>query len=571
MRKWLLHIFLVSVLGMLTASCSQNADDPTQDVPSKSADTEKVTIRFTIDLGEQSGMSSRAAWDGYDGVGTDQTDAENGNYAYENNIDLSTLQVIVLDLDGNYKGTVSIENVVRDPESTNKGRRYTFDGRLDVPKNFIVNQRLKCKLMVVANYDGNVINESGNTINFNSIFSYDHSTHNPNAVTGKKYIPMWGIATYEGIDENSDNVKDGIFLHPGIIQPLETPIYMLRSMAKIEVTLHGDVYNAGYRIKGVTLNKYINQGYFFPTFKADDANQTTTLGALNATTALGDEEVLHAVTATTGTGANVTTFAQDLVFGSVTPTYNFVDYQKDVTTEAGKSFVIYVPEIINDNSYEMYLRLGKSDGTDITANVMQGEPTIPLKNHHENNVSWDGNIVRNHCYRYTINSISDGYQLALTCVVQDWSEADVEEWDFTDQVSLGEGGKLVFGTMSGDTFTANATQTKEVVTTGGELVCQFHIATPTESIWQAEFIATNSDSNNAFVFVSDNGTESATATGNVGEKATLVIKPANANIDQNKSALLRISVRTKEGRTIVVKDLLPDNLGVNEYTITHSK
>ena len=156
-------------------------------------------------------------------------------------------------------------------------------------------------------------------------------------------------------------------------------------------------------------------------------------------------------------------------------------------------------------------------------------------------------------------------------MVQDWSEADVEEWDFTDQVSLGEGGKLVFGTMSSDTFTANATQTKEVVTTGGELACQFHIATPTESIWQAEFIATNSDSNNAFVFVSDNGTESATATGNVGEKATLVIKPANANIDQNKSALLRISVRTKEGRTIVVKDLLPDNLGVNEYTITHSK
>ena len=224
MKKWLLHIFLVSVLGMLTASCSQNADDPTQDVPSKSADAEKLTIRFTIDLGEQSGMGSRAAWDGYDGVDTDQTDAENGNYAYENNIDLSTLQVIVLDLDGNYKGTVSIENVVRDPESTNKGRRYTFDGRLDVPKNFIVNQRLKCKLMVVANYDGNVINESGNTINFNSIFSYDHSTHNPNAVTGKKYIPMWGIATYEGIDENSDNVKDGIFLHPGIIQPLETPI-----------------------------------------------------------------------------------------------------------------------------------------------------------------------------------------------------------------------------------------------------------------------------------------------------------------------------------------------------------
>ncbi len=558
MRKWLLHIFLVSVLGMLTASCSQNADDPTQDVPSKSADTEKVTIRFTIDLGEQSGMSSRAAWDGYDGVGTDQTDAENGNYAYENNIDLSTLQVIVLDLDGNYKGTVSIENVVRDPESTNKGRRYTFDGRLDVPKNFIVNQRLKCKLMVVANYDGNVINESGNTINFNSIFSYDHSTHNPNAVTGKKYIPMWGIATYEGIDENSDNVKDGIFLHPGIIQPLETPIYMLRSMAKIEVTLHGDVYNAGYRIKGVTLNKYINQGYFFPTFKADDANQTTTLGALNATTALGDEEVLHAVTATMGTGANVTTFAQDLVFGSATPTYNFVDYQKDVTTEAGKSFVIYVPEIINDNSYEMYLRLGKSDGTDITANVMQGKPTIPLKNHHDN-VSWDGNIVRNHCYRYTINSISDGIDMDLTLKVDNWWCVE-ESMNYTEHPSTSSPMIWAEGTIYDEEDETNSTVLLNN-NFGNAAVCTFALETPVGGTWYASL---EGDSD-AFVFVDEKGDSlSSLPSGKVGETATLRIKTKESNADTTAKLIITVEAG---GRYIVAKTLLPEGRTADYYTL----
>ena len=146
MRKWLLHIFLVSVLGMLTASCSQNADDPTQDVPSKSADTEKVTIRFTIDLGEQSGMSSRAAWEGYDDDGTyDSSTAEEG-IGNENYINTSNLQVFLFNTTGAYIGGLKD----MEANSTSTAHIYEIKGEVDVVKSAIVNKKLNCKIMVVG-------------------------------------------------------------------------------------------------------------------------------------------------------------------------------------------------------------------------------------------------------------------------------------------------------------------------------------------------------------------------------------------------------------------------------------
>ena len=62
MKKWLLHIMLVGMLGMLAASCSQ--DEEIANIPSTVTPSEKVTILFTLDLGEQGGMSSRATWEG---------------------------------------------------------------------------------------------------------------------------------------------------------------------------------------------------------------------------------------------------------------------------------------------------------------------------------------------------------------------------------------------------------------------------------------------------------------------------------------------------------------------------
>ena len=61
----------------------------------------------------------------------------------------------------------------------------------------------------------------------------------------------------------------------------------------------------------------------------------------------------------------------------------------------------------------------------------------------------------------------------------------------------------------------------------------------------------------------------------VGEKATLTIRPLGSNLTQNNVAILRIVVKTTDGRTIAVvkNDVLSGNSSYNnkEYTITHSK
>ena len=48
MKRWILHIMLVGVLGMLAASCSQDADNPTHGEEGR-----KVQVTFTLATGGQ--------------------------------------------------------------------------------------------------------------------------------------------------------------------------------------------------------------------------------------------------------------------------------------------------------------------------------------------------------------------------------------------------------------------------------------------------------------------------------------------------------------------------------------
>ena len=55
MKKWFLHILLLAGLfGVLTTSCSQETDDPTQETP-------KAQVVFTIALNGSS-AASRGTW-----------------------------------------------------------------------------------------------------------------------------------------------------------------------------------------------------------------------------------------------------------------------------------------------------------------------------------------------------------------------------------------------------------------------------------------------------------------------------------------------------------------------------
>ena len=534
MRKWLLHIFLVSVLGMLTASCSQNADDPTQDVPSKSADTEKVTIRFTIDLGEQSGMSSRAAWDGYDGVGTDQTDAEQGvdTPLDENAIDLTTLQVFILDNKGTYIGGL------KDMEAnqTTTAYIYEIEGEVDVPKSAIgPDEVLGCKIMVVANAKDAAVKTDGKINRYNNDVDFEHSVNK---------IPMWGIGTYE-ID----------LVRQTQVNLLE-PIYMLRSMAKVEVTL-GSTVDDSYTLEGARLTKYNTTGYVVPNFIIPDTSTGAAAGAIKEVTIAG----FNATTDLTTTGV----FRE---YGSLAGTETNPTKKEFTQSVEGKSYIIYVPEFVNSGDLQIELDL-KQGETNI---FKEGENkyTIYLNEYKVNNSTGKSepdpnkplNLIRNHWYRYTINSIENGVDAEITLSVTPWT---------TNQSSVDYRQEAGFSKRI--TWTNDITNNDVVLNDDNPSASfSFNLTTPKDGKWYAELVHVNGVSD-AFSFNEAETDSPRLVSGNINSQEhtlTIVAKYLEQYLTENNEFLLKIYVETPalDGTTPRRTDVT--NL-LGEYTIKQSK
>ena len=514
MKKWFIHILLLAGLfGMLTTSCSQD------EVVEQSGTTNgTVRIQFTLDMDGNS--ASRAeTWNGITGNATDNTDNDERKVGsiYENTVNIGQLQVFLFQ-GTRYLGEVgglSLDN----GSGTNKNT-YTFRGEVTVHNATVTSNTLTdATIMVVANYDGFV---NGNlAITQNYIFDYIAGAYSASA-QNKKYIPMWGMLKPTGgipLNESTDVVS---FTAIG-------NIYMLRSLAKIEVVM-GDGIDPGYTFTGATLGKYNKKGNLLPAVPSGSTYLSQT-----STSVFHTENCKNPVSSSDNT---------PLAFE---------------VANGGRSCVLYVPEY-SSSSKDLNINLQISkNGTPISDNLEQ-KGTFTLNS---------TDLVRNHWYKCTVNQINDGYSMDLTCVVQDWTLVE-EFWDYSDQATHSDNGELVFGNLVDGEFVPYDELSEEIVTYGDDLHCSFQLQTPINATWHAEFITVSGDQN-AFVFVTENGT-SSTVSGEVGTPAMLVIRPANATISQNNSALLRISVQTADNRTFVVKTLLPENLGnVKEYTIIHSK
>lgn len=238
MRKWLLHIFCVGMWCMLTASCSQIMDEPTNgqcDEPRK--------IVFTLALDAAAG--SRATWGENESdpnamIGTD----------WENQIAPNQLQVAFYNSNNAYLGKV--ENLTY--FQTEQKNIYRFMG--DVPETGVMgnNDKLDCKIMVFANIDEE-INENANLANLDFEFGENVELKN---------IPMWGIK------------KVNQTLRQGEWNELGT-IYLLRAVAKVEVSLDDNLSDE-FELQGVTLNRYTTTGFTLPTgWNAESTDETTDL------------------------------------------------------------------------------------------------------------------------------------------------------------------------------------------------------------------------------------------------------------------------------------------------------
>jgi hypothetical protein len=98
-------------------------------------------------------------------------------------------------------------------------------------------------------------------------------------------------------------------------------------------------------------------------------------------------------------------------------------------------------------------------------------------------------------------------------------------------------------------------------------VCKFNIRTPVGATWTASLIPLTASAMDAFSIVEDS------KYGVVGtdEMQQVKIKINNPDpISAKNACLLRITVQTPDGRTIVVNNLMPEqaaNNGVEEFTI----
>ena len=527
MKKWLLHIMFVSVLGMLAASCSQDADDPTQ----TNLGNGTIRIQFSLDLDE-----SRAVTDEAWGEIIDTQGNRVIGDTYESKINLDKLQVFLFDADGTYMGEV--DGLTLSPSTSSN--TYTFTGEVTVNGVNVSyddngNPILEdYTIMVTANYEGWI---NGNiAVTQNYIFDYIAENYRPivngTTTTYGSYIPMWGMLK---VDIPLYGDRDDV------VPANVGPIYMLRSLAKIEVNL-ASTLDANYKITSATLNKHNQAAYLLPSVPSN-----STYFAQENTSAFYTEACINP--ASRANGANLS-----------------------FNRKSDRQWFIYVPEYDNDGSLQIALGLanGNKDITNaVPSNIIylneysEGEKTdTPIE------------IVRNHWYQYTINTISDGIGATLKVKVADW-DTDEESWNYKEQPSVESEGKMTWVDEQEDEedkeFTVAIEGTNVFVPIATEekpAVCKFRISTPVGATWYATF-ETVEGVYGAFKFLDADGNEVPSVSGKVGDPAELSIITTNTAPTVRSSAILRIVTRTSDGRTMIVKELVPSSTNA-EYTLVQS-
>jgi hypothetical protein len=158
---------------------------------------------------------------------------------------------------------------------------------------------------------------------------------------------MWGVK------------QTTLLMEKGELTQLEEPIYLLRSMAKVEVMLADDIAD-DYELTSVMVDKYNTIGNVLPSYQTlvDTENMDSEL-VCNPNASLAEEHLLFA------------------------------------KVENEDAFYVYLPEYDNANPATLSV-------------VIDGKPyPIEFKNYVDGKATGDNyNIVRNHIYQYTITSVT---------------------------------------------------------------------------------------------------------------------------------------------------------------------
>ena len=156
-------------------------------------------------------------------------------------------------------------------------------------------------------------------------------------------------------------------------------------------------------------------------------------------------------------------------------------------------------------------------------------------------------------------------EFEINTVVEDWTP-QTEYIDFSEQVVVEEGKEMRW--VPGTYESINEKRGEVVLFTDIDkvAVCEFNILSPAGATWTASLIPLTASAMDAFSIVEDS------KYGEVGTDKMQQVKIKINNpdpISARNACLLRITVQTSDGRTIVVKNLMPDitDDDVKEFTI----
>ena len=171
--------------------------------------------------------------------------------------------------------------------------------------------------------------------------------------------------------------------------------------------------------------------------------------------------------------------------------------------------------------------------------------------------------------KVTYNMILSGErtitEFQINTVVEDW-DVHTDEINFSDQVEVRETEKMEW--VEGTYESLNEQKGEVVLYTDVDMVakCRFNIRAPKNATWTASLIPLTASAMDAFSIVEDS------KYGVVGTDDWQYVKIKINNpdpISARNACLLRITVTTSDGRSIVVKNLMPKTTqqGIEEFTI----
>ena len=157
-------------------------------------------------------------------------------------------------------------------------------------------------------------------------------------------------------------------------------------------------------------------------------------------------------------------------------------------------------------------------------------------------------------------------EFQINTVVEDWIPHS-EEIDFAQDVQVPEGGMMNWVEGTYESWNRDTGEVVLFTDIDKVAVCEFNLSAPVGATWTASLIPLTASAMDAFSIVEDS------KYGEVGtdRMQSVKIKINNPDpISARNACLLRITVQTPDGRTIVVKNLMPEQAaknGVEEFTI----